>query len=325
MLLIVTNKSDLTSDYLIIRLEELKIPFCRLNTEDYLSKYQIEINFSNNSLSSYINFFDGGKINIDEITGVYFKHPMKPNIKCDIPVNQISFAEREIIEMLRSLFRLIDKKLWLNHPKYIFSANNKIEQLKLASKIGFNIPKTCISSDPDVIRRFYYSNNEDIIAKAVKYGHDITNNHLQFAPTKKVEKKFIENIENYYTIPTIYQEKIEKKYDIRVTVVGNKVYTSAIHSQEHNETMIDWRLWDIHNNVDLKHSKHELPSKISNLCLKITKKFNLRFSAIDLIFTPEKKYYFLEMNPNGQWAWIEGKLGYPIRDSIINCLGCYGD
>lgn len=325
MFLIVTNKSDLTSDYLIIRLEELKIPFCRLNTEDYLSKYQIEINFSNDGASSFINFFDGRKINIDEIKGVYFKHPSKPNIKCDIPVNQISFAEREIKEMLRSLFRLIDEKLWLNHPKYIFSANNKIEQLKLASKIGFNIPKTCISSDPDNIKHFYNSNNKNIIAKAVKYGYDINENYLQFAPTKKVEKNFIENIENYYVIPTIYQEKIEKKYDIRVTVVGNKVYTAAIHSQEYNETMTDWRLWDIHDNVDLKHSKHELPSEISNLCLEITKKFNLRFSAIDLIYTPEKEYYFLEMNPNGQWAWIEGKLGYPIRDSIINCLGCYGD
>lgn len=191
MILIVTNKSDLTVDYLIIRLEELNLPFCRLNTEDYLSKYQIEINFSNGNVSSFINFFDGKRINIDEITGVYFKHPSKPSITYDIPVNQISFAEREIIEMLKSLFRLIDEKLWLNHPKYIFSANNKIEQLKLASKMGFNIPKTCVSSDPDNIKNFYNSNNKNMIAKAVKYGHNVTKNHLQFAPTKKVEKKIL--------------------------------------------------------------------------------------------------------------------------------------
>lgn len=321
MFLIVTNKMDLTSDYLIVRLEELGIPFCRLNTEDYLSKYDIDINFTNNEVNSFINFFDGNKINIDEISSAFFKHPLKPNFIDDIPTNQMVFAERETIEMLRSLFLLIDEKVWLNHPKHIFAANNKIEQLKIASKIGFSIPKTCISSGPESIKNFYNSHNRDIIAKAVRYGYDITENHIKFAPTKKVEKKFIENIEDYYTVPSIYQERIEKKYDIRVTVIGNKVYAAAIHSQRYMETMTDWRLWDIHEDVDLKHSKHELPPEISNLCLKITKKFNLGFSAIDLIYSPEKKYYFLEMNPNGQWAWIEGKLGFPIRDSIINYLG----
>jgi len=318
MFLIVTNKKDLTSDYLIVRLEELGIPFCRLNTEDYLSKYIIDINFSNNEFNSFIKFFDGNIINTNKITRVFFKHPLKPNFISNIPANQINFAEREIIEMLRSLFRVIDTKFWLNHPKYIFAANNKIEQLKIASKLGFNIPQTCISSDPESITNFYHSNNQDIIAKAVKYGYEISRNNIHFAPTKKVEKNYVDNLENYHMIPTIYQERIEKKYDIRVTVVGNEVYAAAIHSQNHNETMVDWRLWDMHEDVDLIHTKHQLPAPIKDLCLQITKKFNLGFSAIDLIYSPEKKYYFLEMNPNGQWAWIEGKLGFPIRDSIIN-------
>jgi len=103
-----------------------------------------------------------------------------------------------------------------------------------------------------------------------------------------------------------------------VTVVGNKVFATAIHSQDHNETKIDWRLWDIITDIDLKHTKIELPSDISEKCINITKSFNLSFSAIDLILSKDNEYYFLEMNPNGQWAWIEEKTGYPIRDTIIS-------
>lgn len=322
MLLIITNKKDLTSDYLILRLDELNIPYTRLNTEDYLLKYQIEIDLSNNSVNSSINFFNGDIVNIKDINGVFFKHTLKPNVSDEIPVDQRAFAERELIETMKSLFRLIDKKYWLNHPKYIYSANNKIEQLQFAANIGFNIPKTCISSDATTIHNFYNFNKGNLIAKAVKHGFYKSGKQVKVATTHKVEKNFIDNIGNYSNIPMILQEKIEKECDIRVTIVGNKVYAAAIHSQDYKETKTDWRLSDLYG-IDLKYTKHNLPSKIIESCVKITDYFNLNYSAIDLIYTPKHEYYFLEMNPNGQWAWIEEKLGFPIRDSIIKFLGCF--
>ena len=77
---------------------------------------------------------------------------------------------------------------------------------------------------------------------------------------------------------------------------------------------------DIREDINLIHSRHELPERLNQKCLDITNKFNLNFSAIDLIYSKDKKYYFLEMNPNGQWGWIEDKVGFPIRDSIIDYL-----
>ena len=320
MLLIITNKSDFTSDYLILRLEKLNIPFWRLNTEDYLSKYQIEIHLWNNSIKSCINYFDGRVIETNKIRGVYFRQPIVPNLSFEITESELEFAQRETLEVLRSLWRIIDERLWLNHPKYLLLANNKIDQLQRAVKLGFNIPPTCISTNSNTIRNFYRSFNGDIIAKAVKHGFYKRKQSVQITPTQKVDKHFIDNINDYAKVPMIFQKRIEKEYDIRVTVVGNQVYAAAIHSQEHEETKIDWRLWDMHHDVDLKHSKFDLPNRIARLCLKITQEFNLNFSAIDLIYSTDNKYYFLEMNPNGQWAWIEEKVGFPIRDSIINCL-----
>lgn len=321
MLLIITNKTDLASDYLILRLEELEIPFFRLNTEDYLSKFQINIHLSNTGIKAEIAYFNGQNINVDDIEGVYFRQPVRPKLNSYVKETHLAFAERESLEMLRSLWRIIDENLWLNHPKYLLLANNKVNQLVRAINIGFKVPPTTITTNQKLIENFFYSFKGDIIGKALKHGFYKSENQVKVAPTQKIGSDFMENISAYAKIPMIFQKNIKKKYDIRVTVVGNHVYSTAIHSQNFKETKVDWRLWDINKNIDLQHTKFELPRKIVQACLDITHSFNLNYSAIDLIYTEDRKFYFLEMNPNGQWAWIEEKVGYPIRDSIVEWLG----
>lgn len=321
MLLIITNKTDLASDYLILRLEELGIPFFRLNTEDYLSKFQINIFLSNDESKAEIISFNGQNIDVEDIKGVYFRQPIRPKLKANVKESHLAFAERECLEMLRSLWRFIDESLWLNHPKYLLLANNKVDQLIRAINIGFKIPPTTITTDPKLIENFFYLLRGGMIGKALKHGFYKLEDHVKVAPTQKIDNDFIENITSYAEVPMVFQENIKKKYDIRVTVVGNNVYSTAIHSQNFKETEIDWRLWDINKNIDLEHARFELPRKIVQACLDITRSFHLNYSAIDLIYTEDEDFYFLEMNPNGQWAWIEKKVGYPIRDSIIGWLG----
>ncbi len=99
-----------------------------------------------------------------------------------------------------------------------------------------------------------------------------------------------------------------------------KYFHTALFSQEHTISQVDWRAWDLEEKFDLKHEKVDIPDHISSKCIAITKFFNLNFSAIDMIFTDDGNYVFLELNPNGQWAWLEEKVGHPLRDSIIDFL-----
>ncbi|MCK4637154.1 MAG: hypothetical protein KAT49_04675, partial [Methanomicrobia archaeon] len=174
-------------------MEELDIPFWRLNTEDYLSKYQINIQLSNGLIKSNINYFDGRTIETEKIKGVYFRQPIVPDLSFEIVEPELEFAQRETLEVLRSLWRIIDERLWLNHPKYLLLANNKVDQLQRAAKLGFNVPPTCISTDLDTITNFYHSFNGDIVAKAVKHGFYKTKQNVQIAPTQKIDKNLIDN------------------------------------------------------------------------------------------------------------------------------------
>lgn len=320
MLLIVTNKSDITTDYLILKLQERDIPFVRLNTEDYLKKYQITISVEKSSIKSYIEFENNLIFNTKDFKGIYFHQPVKPNLKNEVVKSDLKYAERESLETLRSLWRIIDPELWVNHPKYLWAANNKIEQLKVANILGLDIPPTLVSTIPEQISNFYNDNCE-IIGKAVKHGFYKYKNKVHIANTQKIEKKFIKEISNYANVPMMFQKLIKKKFDIRVTIINGEIFPTQIHSQDHKETITDWRVWDMIDDLNLKHSICQLPSSLSKKLTKLTKYFNLKYSAIDLIQTPDDQYYFLELNPNGQWAWIEKMVDYPIRNSLIKCLG----
>jgi glutathione synthase/RimK-type ligase-like ATP-grasp enzyme len=104
--------------------------------------------------------------------------------------------------------------------------------------------------------------------------------------------------------------------DIRVTIVGNSIFSAEIDSQINENTITDWR-----NTRDiLPHKRIELPSEISDKCFKLCQKLKLNFGAIDLIKDQNSNYWFLEINPNGQWAWLEKILNFKIADAIINYL-----
>ncbi|MGF7009315.1 MvdC/MvdD family ATP grasp protein [Aminobacter sp. BE322] len=318
MLLVVTNKSDLACDYLILRLKERDIRFVRLNTEDFGRAFQIDISFDGGS-KCRLTIKDGQTFSIEEITGVYFRQPRAPNVPDGTADTDRLFVQRELKETLRGLWRLIDTRKWLNHPRDLWLASNKLEQLAVAGRLGFRIPETCVSMSATRVRAFYDEHDGRIICKAVKNGFSHDNDTVTLAMTRRVDRAFIDNFDSYAAVPMIYQREIAKAYDVRVTLIGDRLFPVAIHSQEREDTEVDWRHWDV-SAFDLRHEQIELPQDVAAYCRAIAKHFNLGFAAIDLVRGIDGLFYFLEVNPNGQWAWIEQKTGYPIRDAIIDRL-----
>ena len=317
MLLIVSNKSDLATDYLVNRLHERKISFVRINTEEYLSKWEVDFFISNQNIRPILTFTDKPSIPISDITGACIRQPRLPDI--NVSNDDKEFSTREVGESLRSLWRYLSDDVWLNAPHNILRAGNKPEQLKLAVEFGLTIPTTCISANKDIIQEFYKDNDAKVIAKAVKHGFLFNGTNAKVAATQAIDESYIGNIDHYAHIPMIFQEQIEKEFDIRITVVGDRVFSTAIYSQEYKETSLDWRLSD-HFKISLRQELFELPKEIELKCLKLTQHFHLKYSAIDMIKAKDGSYYFLELNPNGQWAWLEQVAGHPIRDALIACL-----
>jgi glutathione synthase/RimK-type ligase-like ATP-grasp enzyme len=117
--------------------------------------------------------------------------------------------------------------------------------------------------------------------------------------------------------PVIVQEYVAKRVELRVTVVGRAVFAAEIHSQESNHARFDWRRYDLGST---RHEVHRLPAVVADRCVEIVGRLGLRYGAIDLILTPDGRYVFLEVNPTGQWLWIEKATGLPIGDALCDLL-----
>jgi glutathione synthase/RimK-type ligase-like ATP-grasp enzyme len=177
-----------------------------------------------------------------------------------------------------------------------------------------------ISSRPREVLDFVERHQQNVIAKAVKHGFldSAKGMNLIFtAPLQLTDLVSIGTADS--VVPAIVQPRLDKECDLRITVVGELVFPVAILSQRYDETSVDWRTWDL-TGVDLEHKRFDLPEALRAQCLELNHRLNLGFSCIDMVQTKNGDFYFLEVNPNGQWAWIEDLVHFPIRDSIIDLL-----
>ncbi len=319
MLLIITNRQDLACDYLIVRLRDRNIPFARFNTDQYPEEISFDICFNKNKLDYTIWLEKGKEIKRQTISSVYFRQPVSPTFEAALNLTEKNFAEAELTEALRSLWRVIPEHLWLNHPKRLWIASNKVEQLLIAKKVGFRIPDTLISLSRNSINAFFSKTESHVIAKAVRHGFVNHEDKVLLAGTQRLSDDFITHFESYATVPMTYQFEVEGGLDIRVVVVGKQLFATAISLEERSELSIDWRVSEIEGSK-LKHDRIDLPDTVSEQCFAIVRSFGLNYSSIDLIKDQNGNYFFLELNPNGQWAWIEQITRYRIRDSIIDTL-----
>ena len=308
-ILLLTNQRDLTTDFLVRELRKKGVEFYRLNT-DGASQYTISINPLENSIEIFQPSFS---IELDKISAAYFRRPTAPHLAHT--ANQYrEYLSREWGALLDSLYSSIGER-WFSSPDSIFLAEDKPRQLRLAKQIGFLVPETVVTNRLEAAKAIQRS--FPVIAKPLRMGLLNSRDDGPIVYTSSVESLSEDDRSQISACPVIFQRHIEKMLDIRVTVVGSRVFSCAIFSQESDETKLDWRRG---SNPALRHEIFDLPSETESKCVEIVRSQNLRFGAIDLIQDEDGKLWFLECNPNGQWAWIENRTGLPIASAIADEL-----
>src|SRR6185369_6732604 len=116
--------------------------------------------------------------------------------------------------------------------------------------------------------------------------------------------------------PAIYQEYIPKRQEIRAVIVGNRVFAATVNSQAHPEALDDVRGLP----PDVAYEAHDLPPAIGDRLVEMTRRFGIQFASADLVLTPSGEYVFLDLNPNGQWLWLELDAGLPLTDALIGAM-----
>ncbi len=272
---------------------------------------------SNGGAVTFTVAIDGDSYNLNDFSAIYYLHPHLPKELLNLePAGHRQFIHRQFEEMRRVLWSVFRHKRWINDPWRVMMADNKAYQMSVALEAGFVMPTTLITSDPNRVRKFYDDNEGNIIVKLfatspimdkVMYTNLVTPGHMK-------------QIDSVRMSPSIFQACIEKEYELRITVVGDEVFPVKIHSQNDRETALDWRRKPKLNDSEVRMEPTSLPKDIHERIRSFMGAIGLRFGCIDMIVTPKHEYVFLEVNPSGQWYFIQTRTHLKIAQAIARLL-----
>ncbi|HEY9732139.1 MAG TPA: hypothetical protein V6C89_09505 [Drouetiella sp.] len=239
-------------------------------------------------------------------------------------VRATEFAEPWIGKMVESeartaidgIFRSLDC-LWMNLPANNLACSNKLWQLQMAKKLGFSIPETLVTNNPQLVHKFFEDSNGKVIYKLMGEQTNLmmpANENPRGISTMPLRKEDLPFIEQVALAPHMFQRYIQKAYDLRVTVVGEEIFCTRIDSQS-GRGKIDWR-----HDYNVGMEAVQLPDELTEKCFELTRRLGLNYGAIDLVLTPDEDYIFLEINCGGQYLWIEDRTKQEISLSVARFL-----
>lgn len=231
-----------------------------------------------------------------------------------------NFLHRESYFLLKMLWEMTrtNGSIWVNPWGASELAGNKGLQMRLATELGFSIPKTLFTSslkDASEFIKDIKNNGGKVVIKAITGFKNQARGERGGSFVTVIDEDSL-GTKNY---PLVLQEYVPKKYELRITVVGDQVFPCKITSQNSPTaaTRIDWRVYDFKN---VKFLATKIPDWVVKKCIQLVKRLGLNYSAIDMIYEPNGNYRFLEINPNGLWIWIEELSGLPITEAITDLL-----
>lgn len=249
-------------------------------------------------------------LDLDEVEAIWWRRPHFPVVAQDmVRPSHRAFAANETHEALGGLWNSLDVR-WINEPAADDRAHRKGYQLSVAVPLGLPIPRTLMTNDPDEALRFVDAlGYRNVVYKSFSSTQD------EWRETRLLRSEETTHLDLVRHAPVIFQEYVPAAYDLRVTVVGEQVFPAAIHSQD--------TAYPVDSRIDIANARVEavdLPDDLTQTLLELTRALGLVYGAIDLRLTPDGEYVFLEINPSGQFLYIEAATGLPISQAMAEAL-----
>lgn len=311
--LILSHENDPHAKFICNYFDEQKVKYFRLNIDRLIGNYEITFNSSSNKFS----IFDKSElIVLDKSWNIWNRRLVSPKIPNEIPKNLHDIIYKETAKTLEGLLFIHEGQV-INREESNHNASNKIDQLKFVNNYGMKIPDTTLTNYPQKLIDFY-NNHKKICHKLQKQTLVKKNKGKTYGVLNNiVGKENIKHAELIKNYPALFQEYIDKKYELRITALKSKIIPIAIYSQNSPISKIDFRRYDFEN---IKYAKVNIPNKVEQFCFDILKHYKLDFAEIDMILDDKNNYVFLELNANGQWLWLEQMSGYNLTKDVAENL-----
>lgn len=289
----------------------------RFNTDLYPSEISLSSTFENGKWKFNMRQ-DGIVTDLTDLHAVWYRRMnIAGKLYHQIEKKYYDAAKEESRRTFLGTISALDTFILDYHWKIKY-ADLKLRQLKIASQIGLDIPTTTFTNDAELTKDFYKLTNQNMITKMQSSFAIYESGIENVVFTNKISEEDMQNLDGLQYCPMTFQDSIDKKVELRVTVVGDKIFTASIDPSMSEKAANDWRKEGV--NFVKKWKKYDLPREIEEKILKLMDYFQLNYGAIDIIVTNDDRYVFLEINPAGEFFWLNEISDTKISTAIANVL-----
>lgn len=279
-----------------------------LDLSEFPQRLALSMAFHDGTRSFHLERHGYGRLDLGELRAVWWRRPQP----FSLPVSVANPAHRRVAlsetsTAFQGLYQSMDA-FWINAPVRDSAAGHKPWQLALAQEVGLEIPETLMTNDPEQARAFWAACGGDVIYKQFLALPDA------WSETRRVGKQESSLAESIRLCPVVFQRRVSAVADLRVTVIRDDIFAAAVAVDE-----LDYDV-DVRLNLAARYAVHKLPESVERLLRNLMRRLGLVYSAIDLRLTEDGRYVFLEVNPAGQFLYVEEATGQPIAATLASHL-----
>ncbi|WP_234379743.1 ATP-grasp ribosomal peptide maturase [Streptomyces caniscabiei] len=310
--LVVTKELDPAADLVVDELTIRRVPVMRFDMGDFPLSMSLSVEHAAAPWAGVLAD-EYRSVRLEEVRAVYYRRPRLPAVSEGLQEPHRTWADEQALAgLLGTLYAL--PVTWVNRPDVDGIASHKPGQLPVAAAHGLRTPRSLITTDQGVARKFCYQVDGPVICKPLMGGPlEYPDGHRTGVPTHMVDPDTIDD--SVSLTAHLFQEWVPKTHEVRLTVVGKEMFAAEIRAGS-DAARVDWR-----SDYDaLTYDVCQVPDDVRAGVLSWLEHFRLSFGAFDFAVTPAGDWVMFECNPSGEWSWIQNKTGLPIATHIADLL-----
>lgn len=271
-------------------------------SSDQTASVFVDERFGGWRLGSYMLPFDYFDV-------IWHRRRRIPKVPGTLHADDVRFASRENAAFWPNLFTCADPRTqWVHRPEVASRGENKLLQLVVARRAGFRVPDSLMSNDGEAIVSYIQdieSGGGRLVYKTFAPAAWKNEESIRIKHTTLVDSQQVLGSPHVAAVPGIYQPRIDKRYEVRITLFGSTCFAVRIDSQARPEWQLDWRAA-----IDLDGiiAPMDVPPQVLDRCACVLAELGLSTGCFDFIVDDKGDYWFLEVNQQGQFLWIEQSL-----------------
>ncbi|MFJ9893571.1 MvdC/MvdD family ATP grasp protein [Streptomyces sp. NPDC091280] len=295
-----TEDTNITADRIVLELAKLDVSVVRFDLADFPHHLALDATLRNSRWSGTLSA-RGRTVALEDIQAVLWWHPGKPQIAADgLSAGQAEWVRKEAAAGLIGVLAALDC-FQFAHPPSTLAAQLKADALARAALCGVRVPQTWIGNSRIPAREFVTGSPSGAVCKSLVSPSLVEGPYSSSFYTSRVEAGQIDG--SIAGGAHQLQHAVEKAYEVRLVVVGRDMFAAGIHAHS-AAARTDFRS----DYPALSYSRVEVPGSVREGITRILDHYGLVYAAIDLIVDPDDQWWLLDLNPAGNYDWLQKEL-----------------